>query len=185
MDPLSQATIAAAAAQSVTKKTDLARIGLIGAFAGMADSMLFSRQRICSCSWHHRQFTHSLVFIPFGGLCAQSRSGLCRHHMNFRAIWLIALAGYATMVCSTRALPTERYRSGHFLMHALRGIPFQLSTRCSPSLIRVCHCSGGKIPAHRSPGHSPAGFYLSIGVIQEERAFAAGKHRIREDMLPL
>ena len=37
MDPLSQATIAAAAAQSVTKKTDLARIGLIGAFAGMVN----------------------------------------------------------------------------------------------------------------------------------------------------
>ena len=35
MDPLSQATIGAAAAQSVIKKADLARIGLIGALAGM------------------------------------------------------------------------------------------------------------------------------------------------------
>ena len=36
MDPLSQATIGAVAAQSVIKKVDLARIGLIGALAGMA-----------------------------------------------------------------------------------------------------------------------------------------------------
>ena len=34
MDPLSQATLGAAAAQSVIKKADLARIGLIGGLAG-------------------------------------------------------------------------------------------------------------------------------------------------------
>ena len=39
MDPLSQATIGAAAAQSVIKKADLARIGLIGALAGMAPDL--------------------------------------------------------------------------------------------------------------------------------------------------
>ena len=39
MDPLSQATIGAAAAQSVIKKVDLARVGLIGALAGMAPDL--------------------------------------------------------------------------------------------------------------------------------------------------
>ena len=39
MDPLSQATLGAAAAQSVIKKADLARIGLIGALAGMAPDL--------------------------------------------------------------------------------------------------------------------------------------------------
>ncbi|NCG05712.1 MAG: metal-dependent hydrolase, partial [Gammaproteobacteria bacterium] len=100
MDPLSQATIGAVAAQSAVTRQDLARIGLIGALAGMApdlDVLIQSSTDPLLQLEYHRQFTHSLVFIPIGALvCAVAFWPLVRRHMSFKAVWFTALVGYAT-----------------------------------------------------------------------------------------
>ena len=74
MDPLSQAAIGAAAAQSFSRKADLFRVGVVGALAGMApdlDVLIRSSTDPLLQLEYHRQFTHSLIFIPFGAaLCA-------------------------------------------------------------------------------------------------------------------
>ena len=75
MDPISQGVIGASLAQStVTNKRYLIIAGIIGFLSGMApdlDILIRSEQDPLLFLEYHRQFTHSLVFIPIGGLiCA-------------------------------------------------------------------------------------------------------------------
>ena len=70
MDPLSQGTIGASFSQSLSSK-NLLTIGIIGFLAGMSpdlDVLIKSDQDPLLFLEFHRQFTHSLVFIPIGGL---------------------------------------------------------------------------------------------------------------------
>ena len=90
----------AAAAQSAIKKWDLAKIGIIGALAGMSpdlDVLIQSSKDPLLQLEYHRQFTHSLIFIPLGAaLCALVFWPFVHRSMSFKAVWITALAGYAT-----------------------------------------------------------------------------------------
>ena len=73
MDPLTQGTIGAVLPQAFGGK-NLGIVAMLGFFSGMAPDLdIFIRSStdpLLSLEYH-RQFTHSLVFIPFGGLiCA-------------------------------------------------------------------------------------------------------------------
>ena len=74
MDPISQAAIGAAAAQSCTRADRLRHALLIGCLAGMApdlDVLIRSAEDPLLFLEYHRQFTHSLFFVPIGAsLCA-------------------------------------------------------------------------------------------------------------------
>ena len=105
MDPISQAALGAIAPQSAADKTKrdslgLLRIGLIGALAGMApdlDVLIQSSTDPLLQLEYHRQFTHSLIFIPFGAaLCALAFWPFFKRHMSYQQIWLIAVLGYGT-----------------------------------------------------------------------------------------
>ena len=100
MDPVSQAAIGAAAAQSGAPRTSL-RLGLlVGALAGTmpdldvvirspADPLLFLE--------YHRHFTHALAFIPVGGLLAAGVAAmLSRGRHRIRELWWPATLGWAT-----------------------------------------------------------------------------------------
>ena len=100
MDPLSQAVLGSVASQSVRNKTSLIRVGTIGALAGMApdlDVLIQSATDPLLSLEYHRQFTHSLIFIPLGAaLCALAFWPFVRRHMSYQQVWLVALVGYAT-----------------------------------------------------------------------------------------
>nr|CAA6829937.1 MAG: Integral membrane protein [uncultured Thiotrichaceae bacterium] len=71
MDPVTQGVLGAACAQVSSDKIKLAKSALIGALAGMApdlDILIRSADDPLLYLEFHRQFTHSLLFIPFGGL---------------------------------------------------------------------------------------------------------------------
>ena len=71
MDPLSQGTVGAAFAQSVANKNNIFKIGFIGFLAGLIpdlDVLIQSSTDPILSLEYHRQFTHSLLFIPFGSL---------------------------------------------------------------------------------------------------------------------
>ena len=69
MDPLSQGTVGAAFAQSTANKNNLLKIGVIGFIAGLAPRYSNSLiNRSYPFLEYHRQFTHSLLFIPLGAL---------------------------------------------------------------------------------------------------------------------
>ena len=101
MDPVSQAFAGATFSQSLTRLQHGQKTAfLAGALSGMAadldvlirspdDSLLFLE--------FHRQFTHSLVFIPIGALIvATAISLLLRNRVEFRQLYIYCLLGYMT-----------------------------------------------------------------------------------------
>ena len=100
MDPLSQGTVGAAFAQSTANKNNIFKIGIIGFLAGLApdlDVLIRSSNDPILFLEYHRQFTHSLFFIPFGSLIvALLIFPLVKRSMGFKTVYLASLLGYAT-----------------------------------------------------------------------------------------
>jgi inner membrane protein len=103
MDPLTQGVLGAALPQATAARGKLAAgAGVLGFLAGMAadlDVLIRSSNDPLLFLEYHRQFTHSLVFIPAGGLlCALVLHGLLgrRRGLRFRQSWLFCTLGYAT-----------------------------------------------------------------------------------------
>jgi inner membrane protein len=103
MDPLSQGLLGAALPQSIVKKNSkLWVVALIGFLSGMApdlDILIKSNSDPLLFLEYHRQFTHSLLFIPMGGfICASFFWLLLKKYLssNFTRIWIIATLGYGT-----------------------------------------------------------------------------------------
>ncbi len=102
MDPLTQGVFGSVAAQQFAKKQYFILATVLGFFSGLApdlDILIRSDTDALLALEYHRQFTHSLFFIPFGGLlCAvffyytlARRAGL-----SFKSTWLFCGLGYAT-----------------------------------------------------------------------------------------
>lgn len=102
MDPITQGIVGAALAQTKGETKTLAKAGIIGALAGMApdlDVLIRSSTDPLLVLEYHRQFTHSLLFIPFGALiCALVFYPLIasRWQLSFKSIYLWSLLGFAT-----------------------------------------------------------------------------------------
>ena len=100
MDPVSQGVVGAAAAQSVSIKS-IRAAGIVGLLSGMApdlDVLLQSADDPLLFLEYHRQFTHALVFIPFGGfICALLTYRLyARRYLSFAQTYSACTIGYAT-----------------------------------------------------------------------------------------
>ena len=103
MDPLTQGVVGAVLPQATAARGRFAAsAGLLGFLAGMAadlDVLIRSSEDPLLFLEYHRQFTHSLVFIPLGGLiCALVLHGIIgrRRGLKFRQSWLFCTLGYAT-----------------------------------------------------------------------------------------
>tara|TARA_Y100001954_G_scaffold222975_1_gene260793 strand:- start:751 stop:1752 length:1002 start_codon:yes stop_codon:yes gene_type:complete len=101
MDPITQGAIGASLPQSLTKKpAKHFSILIIGWLSGMApdldvlirspiDPLLFLK--------YHRQFTHSLIFIPLGALiCSLLFYPFFKKAFKFKEIYLYSFLGYLT-----------------------------------------------------------------------------------------
>lgn len=102
MDPLTQGVLGAALPQAGSNSRLVASAGLLGFFAGMAadlDVLIRSSSDPLLFLEYHRQFTHALIFIPFGGLlCACVLHWILgrRRGLAFYQSWLFCTLGYAT-----------------------------------------------------------------------------------------
>ena len=101
MDVLSQAILGASLSQSFAKDKSKQLIALvIGALAGMApdlDVLIYSSDDPLLFLEFHRQFTHSLLFIPFGALlCALVFYPFTKNKLPFAQIYLFSFLGFAT-----------------------------------------------------------------------------------------
>lgn len=103
MDPLSQGVVGAALSQATrTNHAHVAVAGLFGLIAGMApdlDVLIRSETDTLLYLEYHRQFTHSLIFIPIGGaLCAGLLHLLLgrRWRLSFWQTFAFCALGYAT-----------------------------------------------------------------------------------------
>ncbi len=102
MDPLTQGLIGAALPQSLCNKKYLLVAGSLGMLAGMSpdlDVLIRSSSDPLLFLEYHRQFTHSLLFIPFGSLlCALVLHWLFarRYGLKFGQSWLYCALGFST-----------------------------------------------------------------------------------------
>lgn len=103
MDPISQGIIGSTASQVISKKKHslfvVALIGLLSGFAPDLDIFIRSSNDPLLFLEFHRQFTHSLFFIPFGGLiCASILFLVVRKisSITFKETWIYSTMGYAT-----------------------------------------------------------------------------------------
>lgn len=100
MDPISQGTVGAAFAQLAADKNNIAKIGIVGFLAGLApdlDVLIRSSTDPVLFLEYHRQFTHSLIFIPFGALIVSALIfPLVRKSLSFKTTYVASFLGYAT-----------------------------------------------------------------------------------------
>jgi len=100
MDPVSQGAVGAAFAQSAAKKENIILIGFIGFLAGLApdlDVLIRSEDDPILFLEYHRQFSHSLFFIPIGSFfVALFIFPFVRGLMSLRMVYIASLLGYAT-----------------------------------------------------------------------------------------
>lgn len=102
MDPLTQGLVGAVLPQSSSAPRYAATAGVLGFLAGMAadlDVLIRSGSDPLLFLEYHRQFTHSLIFIPIGGMiCALVLHAILgrRRGLSFRQTWLFCTLGYAT-----------------------------------------------------------------------------------------
>lgn len=100
MDPVTHGLIGATASQSFADKDKLRAAG----FVGLASAMLADLDVLISTPSDpllnlemHRQFTHSLIFIPFGALIATLLVWwFVRNRLTFKETYLFSIVAYAT-----------------------------------------------------------------------------------------
>ena len=102
MDPLSQGVVGVVAAQQTANRKHLLIASALGFFAGMSadlDIFIKSLQDPLFSLEFHRQFTHSILFMPFGGLiCALFFYYLFlqKKDISFKQTYIYSTLGYAT-----------------------------------------------------------------------------------------
>ena len=100
MDPVSQGTVGAAFAQSSANKSNIVKVGFIGFLAGLApdlDILIRSESDPILFLEYHRQFTHSLFFIPFGSLIVSLLIfPFVNGSMTIKTVYIASFLGYAT-----------------------------------------------------------------------------------------
>ena len=100
MDIITQGLLGAVLAQTVSKNKDVRIATAIGFLAGLvadADALIRSSSDPLLNIEFHRHFSHSLIFIPIGGLLAALILWpFLRKRLPFKRLLLFTLLGYAT-----------------------------------------------------------------------------------------
>ena len=100
MDPISQGAFGAIFAQTVSSRKKYFAVGILGCIAGLSpdlDALIRSSSDPLLKLEFHRQFTHSLIFIPFGALIvALCTRFIFKKYLDFLESFFICFIGYAT-----------------------------------------------------------------------------------------
>lgn len=180
MDPVSQAALGAAWAQPAARRSRIPSATAIGCIAGMApdvDVLIRSSTDPLLALEFHRQFTHSLIFVPVGALiCALLLYRPFRARVSFAQCYLFSFLGYGSHglldACTT-------YGTQLFWPFSNTRIAWNNVSVVDPlfTLPLIAFVAVGML--RRMPGYGAAGvcwaiFYLGLGVVQNHRAIAAG-----------
>ena len=179
MDPISQGTVGAAFAQSATNKKNILSISLIGFLAGLApdlDVLIRSSTDPILFLEYHRQFSHSLFFIPFGALIvALFLYPLFKKSISLKTVYLASFLGYATHglldACTSYGtllfwpFSNERVTWNNIsIVDPLFTIPILI-------LVGTAIKTRKRLFSYFAIGW--VAFYLSLGFVQYDRAFEA------------
>lgn len=187
MDPLSQGVLGATLPQALIKKTPYMKYGFLFAFlGGMApdlDVLIKSDTDTLLALEFHRQFTHSLIFIPFGALiCSIAFHYLFYKRMPFKLNYLYTLLGYATHglldACTTYG--TQLFWPFSNTRVAWNNISIIDPLFTIPLLILVFTSLIKKQPKYGKMALLYGLLYLSFGVFQRNRAIDKGQKLAQE-----
>jgi len=100
LDPVTQGVVGSLWALPAARREQIRQAALIGWIGGMApdlDVLIRSATDTLLAIEYHRHFTHSLFFIPLGGLVvALVLWPVFRHRLTFGKLYLFATLGYAS-----------------------------------------------------------------------------------------
>ncbi len=177
MDPLSQGLLGASASQSFAGKPGKQRSAmLVGLLAGMApdlDVFIRSENDPLLFLEFHRQFTHSLFFIPVGALlCTLILYPLLRRTLTFSTTYLYAFLGYAThgFLDGCTSYGTQLFWPFSDIRISWNVVSIIDPLFTLPVLILVCVAFTRKQARYARYALAYALIYLSLGVVQRERA---------------
>ena len=179
MDPLSQGTVGAAFAQSAANKNNIFKIGFIGFLAGLTpdlDVLIQSSTDPILSLEYHRQFTHSLFFIPFGSLIvALLIFPLVKRSMSLKSVYFASLLGYAThgLLDACTSYGTQLFWPFSNERVSWNNISIVDPLFTIPVLILVVIAIRTKNKIFSFFGIGWIIFYLSLGFVQYERALSA------------
>ncbi|UPR50910.1 metal-dependent hydrolase [Vibrio cyclitrophicus] len=182
MDPLTQGVLGTSLSQSASKKQHLVVAGVLGLLSGLApdlDALIKSQSDPLLALEFHRQFTHSLFFIPIGSLiCALVLHHLIakRRGLSFKQSWLFCALGYGT-----HALLDACTTYGTQLLWPLTNARFAWNTisiidpvYTLPILILLVFATLKRAPWLARVAFAWALVYPTLGMIQRDRAEAIG-----------
>ncbi len=180
MDPISQGSLGATLAQSGSSKEKIKAATLLGCFGGLApdlDILIFSPTDPLLFLEFHRQFTHALIFIPFGALLvAAVLHRWLGKGLTFRESYLFCLLGYATHglldTCTTYG--TQLLWPFSDMRVAWNNVSIIDPILTLPILGLVIVGFRRRNPWLGRAAFAWALIYLSLGVYQRERAIDAG-----------
>lgn len=183
MDPLTQGVVGATFSQQPTNKKTILLATLLGFLSGLApdlDIFIRSEHDPLLVLEFHRQFTHSLIFIPIGGLICTiifyylfaRRSGL-----TFKITYIYSTLGYGThgLLDSCTSYGTQLLWPFSDTRTSWDTISIidPLFTLPILFLIIIAIVKKNKIFSHLALGWII--FYFIFGLVQQERAKEIGK----------
>ena len=182
MDPLTQGVLGASLSQANSPSRHLLTAGLLGFIAGMApdlDVLIRSKSDPLLFLEYHRQFTHSLIFVPVGGLLC----GLLLHALlgKRRGLSLSQSVLYYTLGYATHALLDACTSYGTLLLWPFSDQLFAWNIisiidplYTLPLLILVVSAAARKNPTLARIALAWAIIYPALGLLQRNRAVDAG-----------
>lgn len=186
MDPISQGTLGASAAQSFSKKINMKWAILIGCLSGMApdlDILIRSNSDPMVYYQFHRHFTHSLTFIPIGSLLVSVVLHLfLRKKIDFKTNYFFSFLGYAThgLLDACTSYGTQLFWPFSDYRVAWNNVSIIDPLFTLPILAFVLFSLFKKEKNWSRIGIAYALFYLLIGVWQNKRAEEAGYQLAKE-----
>jgi inner membrane protein len=181
VDPLTQGTLGSALAQSAADTRRIRSFAVAGAVAGLApdlDIFISSSTDPLLYLEFHRQFTHSLIFIPLGAaICTLLVHGFLRKRLTWRETYLACLLGYAThgLLDACTSYGTQMFWPFSDHRVAWNWISVVDPLFSVPLFFCVVISFLRRSRTFALIGLGWAALYMLFGVIQHERAEAAGR----------
>jgi len=185
MDIITQGLIGATVAQSFAKPNEVRLAAIIGFTAPLladADALISSTEDPLLFLEYHRHFSHALIFIPIGALLATFLLWpFLKKRIEFKKIYLYAFLGYATAgfldACTSYGThllwPFSHDRIAWSIISILDPI-FSLALILGIVFGLIKHK-----PLATQIGLMFAAVYLSLGVIQQDRAESVASSELR------
>ena len=180
MDPISQGTIGAVVPQAAFAPEKMRAAALLGCLAGMApdlDVFINSPTDPLLFLEYHRQFTHALVFIPVGAAIATLLlHWTVRRTLTFGEAYLACLLGYAThgFLDACTSYGTQLFWPFTDYRVAWNNVSVVDPSFTVPLLVLVVVAVVRRRRVYAVAGLAWALAYLALGVVQNQRAEAAG-----------